>query len=336
MKVGIVGATGYTGYELVKMLKRHSTARIGWLASETYAGQPYSAVYPCPYDDVLISPEAAPLDAVDLVFLCTPHHASAEWAARVLAAGTRCFDLSADFRLKDVATYEAFYGLHPVPELLPEAVYGLTEIYREQIAPARLVANSGCYPIGALLSLYPLLQKGLVRGERVIIDAKSGVSGAGAKPSPTTHFVAVHDNLSVYNVGRKHRHVPEIEQELTSYAGHPMVVTFTPTLLPVSRGILSTIYVSLDKELTVADVVALWKETYAGSPCVHVLPAGQTATLAHTVETSRVALSIAEAGLPGEYIIVTSLDNLLKGASGQAVQDMNVMFGFDETDGLIV
>jgi N-acetyl-gamma-glutamyl-phosphate reductase len=168
----------------------------------------------------------------------------------------------------------------------------------------------------------------------VIIDAKSGVSGAGAKPTPTTHFVSVHDNFSAYNVGHVHRHAPEIEQELALYAGRFINVTFAPHLLPVSRGILSTLYLALDPSVGVSDVVALWQRAYAEAPFVHVLPEGRLATLAHVVETNRCALSVTSAGLPGEYIIVTAIDNLLKGASGQAVQNMNVMFGLDEALGL--
>jgi N-acetyl-gamma-glutamyl-phosphate reductase len=335
MKIGILGATGYTGYELLKIFRRHAEAQVAFAASETYAGQRFDAVYPCPFDNVLVAPDDAPLDQVDVVFLCTPHHASAPWAECVLAAGARCIDLSADFRLRDVALYQQWYGAHPVPTLIPDAVYGLTEIYRDQVAQARLVANPGCYPTGPLLALHPLLQRGLVQGQRIIIDAKSGVSGAGAKPTPTTHFVSVHDNFSAYNVGHVHRHTPEIEQEIARYAGRFIHVTFAPHLLPVSRGILSTIYVTLDPSLAVSDVVALWEQAYADEPFVHVLPEGRLATLAHVVETNRCALSVASAGLPGEYILVTAIDNLLKGASGQAVQNMNVMFGLDETAGLV-
>ena len=336
MRIGILGATGYTGFELLKIFRRHPMVEVKFAASESYAGLPFSAVYPCPFEDVLVAPGDAPLDDVDLVFLCTPHHASAPWAEKVLAAGARCIDLSADFRLKDLGTYQQWYGPHGAPGLIGEAVYGLTEIYRDQIATAQLVANPGCYPTGPLLALHPLLQKGLVRGRRVIIDAKSGVSGAGAKPSAKTHFCSVHDNFSAYNIGRAHRHWPEIEQELSLYGKSPIQVTFSPHLLPVSRGILSTIYLTLDPALESTDVQALWLEAYQDAPFVNVLPDGQLATLAHVVETNRCALSIATAGLPGEFIMVTTIDNLLKGASGQAVQNMNVMFGMDETLGLTV
>jgi len=198
-----------------------------------------------------------------------------------------------------------------------------------------LVANPGCYPTGPLLALYPLLQKGLVSDSRIIVDAKSGVSGAGAKASPTTHYVNVNENLSAYKVGHSHRHAPEMEQELTLFADKPMRVTFVPHLLPVTRGILSTIYANFGKATTVSDVIALWQETYAGEPFVLVCQEGKLATVAHAAHTNRCAISIASAGAPGEFVIVTAIDNLLKGASGQAVQNMNVMFGLDETAGLL-
>lgn len=336
VKVGIVGAAGYTGFELLKILDRHTRAEVVFATSSTHAGKRYSEVYPCPYELTLVAPDEVSLDDAEIVFLCTPHGASAVLAQRVLAAGARCVDLSADFRLRDQAVYEHWYVPHPAPELIQRAVYGLTELYREQIAAADLVANPGCYPTGPLLAMGPLLEEACVRGKRIIIDAKSGVSGAGVTPTATTHFCSVHDNFSAYKPGRTHRHVPEIEQELTACAGSDWRVVFTPHLLPVSRGILSTIYVDLQGDWDEDRIVRAWHERYADERFVQVLPAGQLATLAHVVNTNRVALSVAPAGDSGEWIIVTALDNLLKGASGQAVQNMNVMFGLDETLGLWV
>jgi len=335
ISVGIFGATGYAGYELLRIIARHPGATLGFASSESSAGKRYCDVYPCAFEDVLVAPDQAPLDKVDVVFLCTPHGASAPFAKRALAAGCKCVDLSADFRLRDPATYQAWYGPHGAPELLPEAVYGLTEIYREEIAAARLVANPGCYPTGPLLALYPFVHGGLLANDRVVIDAKSGVSGAGAKPSPTTHFVTVNENLSAYNVGRVHRHVPEIDQELRRFGGTGLNVIFVPHLLPVTRGILSTVYVRLDAGWTHDALLDLWREAYAGEPFVRVCPAGTLPTLAHTANTNYCFLGLAAAGVPGEWIIVTSLDNLVKGASGQAVQNMNVMYGLDETLGLL-
>ena len=334
IRVGIYGATGYTGYELLKIFARHPEAEIVFAASQTYAGQRYSDVYPCPYEETLVAPDEAPLDQIDVAFLCTPHGASAPYAKRVLEAGARCVDLSADFRLLDLDTYQVWYGTHRAPELLAEAVYGLTEIYREEVAQARLVANPGCYPTGPLLALWPLLKRGILSEEKIIIDAKSGASGAGAKPSAKTHFVNVHDNFWAYSVGRAHRHVPEMEQEMTRYGKRPVRVVFAPHLLPVSRGILSTMYVSVDPSWDQEKIVALWAETYGGEPFVQVLEAGKMASLAHVVNTNRCVLSISPAGAPGEFVIITVIDNLLKGASGQAVQNMNAMYGLDETMGL--
>jgi N-acetyl-gamma-glutamyl-phosphate reductase len=335
VRIGIYGATGYTGYELLKIFARHPEAEVVFAASESSAGKRYSEVYPCPYEQVLIAPDEAPLNRIDVAFLCTPHHASAPLAKKVLDAGAKCLDLSADFRLHDAGVYQAWYGTHAVPELLGEAVYGLTEVYRAAVARARLVANPGCYPTGPLLALCPLLRRGVVTGQKIIVDAKSGVSGAGAQPTPTTHFVNVHDSFSAYNIGHTHRHVSEIEQELALYAGRPMRLVFSPHLLPLSRGILSTIYVNVGLDWDPRSIVALWHEAYRDEPFIQVLDAGKLASLAHVVNTNRCALSVASAGVEGEVIIVAAIDNLLKGASGQAVQNMNVLFGLDETLGLV-
>jgi len=335
VRVGIFGATGYAGFELLGILKRYPDAQVVFASSATYAGHRYSDVYPCLHDDTLVAPDDAPVSETDLVFLCTPHAASAPFAQRVLGAGARCVDLSADFRLRDRATYEAWYGPHAAPELLPEAVYGLTEIYRAQISQSRLVANPGCYPTGPLLALYPMLEKGIVRGEKVIIDAKSGASGAGAKPSDKTHFVTVNENFSAYKVGRAHRHVPEIEQELQRYGKRDIKAILAPHLLPVERGILSNIYVSVDPDWSQSQILALWSETYADEPFVHVLPGDSLPTLAHVARTNYCYMGLSPAGLPGEWVVTTALDNLVKGAAGQAVQNANVMFGLDETSGLL-
>lgn len=334
IRVGIYGATGYTGYELLGIFARHPGAEVVFATSESYAGKRVCDVYPCPHTQRLVAPAEAPLEQIDVAFLCTPNGVSAPLAQHVLAAGAKCVDLSADARLRDVAVYGAWYGPHPSPEILPEAVYGLTEVYRTQVAQTRLVANPGCYPTGVLLALWPLLRAGVVVGERIIIDAKSGVSGAGAKPSETNHFVNVYGNFSAYKIGHAHRHVPEIEQELSAFAGRPLRAVFSPHLLPVVRGILSTIYVSVDPACQEADVRALWQAAYAQEPFIQLLPEGQLAILAHVVHTNRCTLSLTSAGVPGELILVACIDNLVKGASGQAVQNMNAMFGLDETLGL--
>jgi N-acetyl-gamma-glutamyl-phosphate reductase len=249
-------------------------------------------------------------------------------------AGVRAIDLSADYRLRNVDVYQRWYQVeHVAPELLDRAVYGLVEVYREQIAGARLVASPGCYPTGSLLALYPLVRGKHLRSKRIIIDSKSGASGAGRKLSLTTHFCELDENFSAYKIGRAHRHTSELDQELAAWSGARMEVTFSPHLLPVRRGILSTIYVSLKHGWSVSKLIELYQDTYAGEPFVHILPAGTLASLAHVVHTNRCAISFVEVG-DGEFIIVSTIDNLVKGAAGQALQSMNVMYGLEETSGL--
>jgi len=335
IRAGIFGATGYAGYQLVSILQRHAAARIVFACSESHAGQRLSDVYPCDSPLELVAPAEAPLDSVDLVFLCTPNGVSAPLAQRVIEAGAKCIDFSADLRLHDRDVYGKWYGEHPAPELLPDAVYGLPEVYRQQLKTTRLVANPGCYTTCALIPLYPLARAGLIARDPVIIDAKSGVSGAGVKLTETTHFVNVHDNFSTYKIGHQHRHVPEIEQELACFSGKPTRIVFTPHLLPVARGILETLYVSVPPDYADKDVHALIAEQYQEEPFVQLLPLGQGATLAHSVLSNRCTISVHSAGAPGEIIIVSTLDNLVKGAAGQAVQNMNILFGLNETTGLL-
>lgn len=338
LNIGILGATGYTGFELVKILARHPQARITFATSETYAGQRLSDVFPCPYDLPLIPSAEAALDDVDVAFLCLPHGASMDAVRRVREAGVHAIDLSADFRLHDRATYERWYQTgHTAPELLEEAVYGLTELHRDEIREAGLVANPGCYPTGVVLGLYPLVQQGLLADGTIIVDAKSGVSGAGRKLSLTTHFVEVNENFSPYNIGRRHRHIPEMEQELNRLriGDCGLRIVFAPHLLPVNQGILSTMYVRLAEPWGEERLVDLYREAYTGEPFIHVLPAGRLATLRHVVYTNRCAISFARVDDAGNLIVVTAIDNLVKGASGQAVQNMNVMFGLEETLGLV-
>jgi len=334
---GVFGATGYTGYELVQLLTTHPEVEVAFATSRSSAGQRLSDLYPSPLDVRLVAPEEADLDAADVAFFCLPH---GESMAAVAAARerTRCIDLSADFRLHDVALYEQWYKVaHVAPELLPGAVYGLSEVYREQVAGADLVANPGCYPTSVLLALYPLARDGHLRGGRVIVDSKSGVSGAGRKLRVGSLFCEVSENFAPYSIGRTHRHLPEMEQELAAW-GAEVRVTFSPHLLPVVRGIVSTIYLTLEEGWTVERLVELYQEAYAGEPFVHVLPAGQMVSLAYVNHTNRCALSFADAGVDGnpgnDFIVVSAIDNLIKGASGQAVQNMNLMFGLDETVGL--
>ncbi len=346
LRAGIIGATGYTGIELVRLLRSHPAAQIAWLTSESYAGQRLSDVFPVPWDDLLLPLASAPLADADVVFLCLPHAASMPAVAAVRAAGVTAIDLSADFRLRDTAAYQRWYN-HPHSEqaLLAEAVYGLPELHRAAIAAASLVANPGCYATSVILGLWPLARAGWLAGQ-VIADSKSGVSGAGRKPSLTTSFVEANENLSPYNIGYAHRHIAEMEQELQVASGKLQVASgsgqvdsewrmvFSPHLLPVSRGILSTMYVSLPVGVDVAAVRAVYKDAFDAEPFVHLLSAGRVATLQHAVHSNRCAIGLTFVPGTTTLIVTSAIDNLLKGASGQAVQNMNVMFGLDETAGL--
>lgn len=333
IRIGIYGTTGYTGLELVKILQRHPQAEIVFATSTSSAGKSLQDVFAAAPPLPLIHPDHAPLDQIDVAFLCLGHGDAAAVAVKVLQAGVRVVDLSADFRLKDAAAYQQWYHHpHPAPELLASAVYGLTEFARAQLPTAQLVANPGCYPTSILLALRPLCAANAISGT-IIADSKSGVSGAGRVPKQSTHFVEVADNFSPYSIGRQHRHLPEMEQGLGFWQVQPPSLIFSPHLLPVPRGILSTIYVPLNNGWTEAQLHDLYQATYPDEPFVQVLKPGQVATLRHAVHTNRCAIGLA---LTGDTLILTSaIDNLIKGASGQAVQNMNGMVGIDEVSGLL-
>lgn len=339
IRVGIAGATGYTGFELIQILRRHPQVQLAWLTSESNAGGRLSSVFPCPWDDELLPLEqalSARLSEVDVVFLCLPHAASMEAVARVVSAGVKAIDLSADFRLQDAAAYQRWYAhAHTQTQLLTEAVYGLPELYREAVRAARLIANPGCYPTSVILGLTPLARAGLLRG-RVIADSKSGVSGAGRGLKLSSHFVEANENFSPYSIGRSHRHLPEMEEQLaaqTRQTTTPFQIVFSPHLLPVNRGILSTMYVELPEKLSGETLLSLYRDAYRDEPFIHLLALNQVATLRHTVNSNRCAIGLSPQA-DNLLIVTSSLDNLLKGASGQAVQNMNLMFGLDETAGL--
>jgi N-acetyl-gamma-glutamyl-phosphate reductase len=334
LKVGIYGATGYTGIELVRILRRRPDVALAWATSESQAGGNLGDTHPVPWDVPLIAEADADPGAVDAVFCCLPHGVSMKTVVAARAAGARVIDFSADFRLRDPAVYQQWYGLpHVAPDLLGGAVYGLPEVYRHRICQAGLVAVPGCYPTSILLALYPLLRAGLVAGGPVIADSKSGVSGAGRKPSLKTHFVEASENFSPYNIGRAHRHWPEIAQEITAMGGDGAALIFSPHLTPVNRGMLSTLYVTVPAGETLGSLHKVYEQTYDGEPFIWLLPEGQLATMAHAVRTNRCALSLTLAG-PGQLIVCSAIDNLVKGASGEAVQNFNLMFGLDETAGL--
>ncbi len=330
IKVGVYGASGYAGQDTVEILSKHPCAEVVFATSNTYAGQEV------PFTDLKYIPhESAPLDQVEAVFLALPHGVSAQVAKQALDQSVRVVDLSADFRLDTPESYQKWYSHpHPHPELLP-APYGLPEINRDKLHDVNLIAAPGCYPTTTILGLYPLLKAGwLIPHRPVIVDAKSGVSGAGRDPKPNLHFVEVYGNFSPYSVGRVHRHVGEIEQEIRKVDPNVGDLIFTPHLLPLDRGLMASIYVELAPEHHSSEVQALYEATYADEPLVKVLPAGQLATLKQVVRTNLCAISITA---PTEqFVHITSVtDNLRKGAAGQAVQDFNLMFGLPETMGLL-
>jgi N-acetyl-gamma-glutamyl-phosphate reductase len=332
IEVGVIGATGYTGLELIRLLVNHPQVNLHFATSKSRAGENLSAVFPSAADIPLIDPEKAPLKGTDVVYLCLPHAESASVAVEALDAGLRVIDLSADFRLRDAAIYQQWYKVeHPAPELLAEAVYGLTEVVRDDLPEARLIANPGCYPTSVLLPLKPLLDQDAIT-DTIIVDSKSGVSGAGRKPKQMTHYVEVEGNLSPYSIGRVHRHLPEMEQVVSWWSQKAPAMIFSPHLIPAPRGIVSTIYVQLDAGWNEAKLFDLYNQAYRNEAFIHVLAAGETATYAHVNYTNRCAIGLALA--EGTLIITSAIDNLIKGASGQAIQNMNAMFGFDETVGL--
>jgi N-acetyl-gamma-glutamyl-phosphate reductase len=340
-RAGIAGATGYTGVELVRLLQDHPHLQVQWITSESSAGKLLSDVHPVPWAIPLVALEEgiARADEVDVVFLCLPHGESITAAQRFIAAGVMVIDLSADFRLKDPTAYRRWYGKeHSAPALLDDFVYGLCEVNRAQLRGARRIANPGCYPTGVNLGLYPLAKAGWL-GDHVIIDSKSSVSGAGRTVKLPYLFVEVNENMSPYSIGYRHRHIAEMELVLHAAAGSPVRFTFSPHLLPLNRGILSTMYVTVPAGVSKQQIRSLYAATYAGEPFIQLLPAGQLATLRHVTHSNRCAISITPAN-PDEpdgrdYIIVATLDNLVKGASGQAIQCFNLAVGLPETEGLL-
>src|ERR1700683_4049571 len=339
-KIGILGASGYTGAELVRLLLRHPRAEICLLTADPRADKLMAEVFPqfAPYD----LPKLAALDAVDwkalkpaLVFCALPHGTTQKVIKDLFARmpTIKVVDLSADFRLADVAAYARWYGhAHAAPQLQNKAVYGLTEIYRAQIKKAQLVANPGCYTSSAELALIPLLKAKAIEPDEIVIDAKSGMTGAGRAAREEMLFSEVSEGFHAYGVGH-HRHVSELDQEFSKAAGREVIVSFTPHLVPMNRGILSTIYVRGPKALP-EDLHALLAKAYANEPFVHVLPFRTLPQTRHVRGSNMTFIGVAADRIPGRAIIISALDNLTKGASGQAVQNMNVMLGFPETIGL--
>jgi N-acetyl-gamma-glutamyl-phosphate reductase len=337
MKVGIIGASGYTGQELVRILIRHPEAEIAFATSERFAGSAIDEVFPCfkGFIDLRfreLSIQHATQEA-DFIFTALPHGQSMDVVAECIHKGKRVVDLSADFRLKDPALYERWYGKHSCPELLEEAVYGLPEIYRNEIKKARLVANPGCYPTSVILALTPLVEKGLVSHTGIVVDAKSGVSGAGRSLSVSNLFCEAAEGLRAYSVAR-HRHTPEMEQELSCRAGEPLTILFVPHLIPINRGILSTIYARMNGAISIEQASAAYQQRYGEEPFVRLCPAGVFPSTTEVRGSNYCDLGVMADDRSGELIVIAAIDNLVKGASGQAVQNMNIMCGYPEQTGL--
>ncbi|MFZ5827937.1 MAG: N-acetyl-gamma-glutamyl-phosphate reductase [Bacillota bacterium] len=340
LKVGVAGATGYSGIELLRLLGEHPEAEVVLAGTESYIGQEMGAVYPHLAGRVqLLGREAtaeALADECDVVFTALPHGVPMKLAPAVLAAGKRLIDLGADFRLRDAVAFEAWYKhAHAAPELMAQAVYGLPELYREQIRSARLVGNPGCYPTSCALAAAPLLKAGAVETKGIIFDSKSGVSGAGRGVNLGVHFSEVNENFKAYNIAGAHRHTPEIEQTLSDLAGAPVVVSFTPHLVPMTRGILTTAYFSLKQDLSTEQVVDLFREFYAREPFVRVRPAGDLPATKQVSGSNYCDIGVQVDRRTGRVLVVAVIDNLVKGAAGQAVQNMNLLFGLPETTGLL-
>ena len=338
LRVGVVGATGFTGEELVKILSRHPLVQITYVSGKEDRSERIQEIFPY-LQDVLdlkcnaFSPDEA-IKKTDLVFLSLPHTLSMQSAPLFLKAGKKIVDISADYRLQDAKMYEKFYKTtHTDAENLREAVYGLPELNREKIKTARLIANPGCYPTGSILGLAPGLTNGVFDESSIQIDAKSGVTGAGRRADKALHFSEVNESVKAYKLF-EHQHVPEIDQALSGVSKKPVNVVFVPHLIPINRGILSTIYVKLAKKTNTEELLAKYKKFYEDEPFVKVYDAGLLPEVKHVVNTNFCDIGLKVNEEKSLAVIVTAIDNLQKGAAGQALQNMNIMCGFPETTGL--
>ncbi|SEQ41629.1 N-acetyl-gamma-glutamyl-phosphate reductase [Ectothiorhodospira magna] len=335
IRAGIIGATGYTGVELLRLLLAHPKVELAVITSRGNAGEPLESLFPNLRGQgtlVFQAPDVAVLADCDVVFFATPHGVAHAMAGELLARGTRVIDLSADFRLQDPVLWGRWYGQpHGAPDLLPEAVYGLPELNREPIAQARLIAVPGCYPTAITLGFLPLVEQGLVDLHRLVADAKSGVSGAGRKAQMGSLLCEASENFKAYGVPG-HRHLPEILQTLSMVAGQSPGLTFVPHLLPMIRGILATLYATLNR--SDVDLQDVYEQRYAQAPFVDVMPPGSHPETRGVRGTNVCRLAVHRPGDGDTVVVLAAIDNLVKGASGQAVQNMNLMLGFPETLGL--
>ena len=338
IKAGIIGATGYAGAEIVRLLMGHPEVEIKWLGSRSYIDQRYADIYRNMFqivEDICKDDNLDKLaEEVDVIFTATPQGFCASVINEEILSKVKVIDLSADFRIKDVATYEKWYGIeHKSPEYIEEAVYGLCEINREYIKKARLVANPGCYTTCSILSLYPLVKEGLIDPSTIIIDAKSGTSGAGRGAKVDNLFCEVNENMKAYGVAT-HRHTPEIEEQLGYAAGQEIVLNFTPHLVPMNRGILVTAYANLKEKVSYETVKAAYDKYYEKEKFVRVLEKDVCPQTKWVEGSNYVDVNFKIDERTGRVIVMGALDNLVKGAAGQAVQNMNLVFGLDESTGL--
>lgn len=338
LKTAIIGATGYTGLELVRLLLKHPEVQLSMLTSERLAGQKFGEAFPVFQNQVDLTLTKLEADKIsqkaDFIFLCLPHQQAMEAVQTFYQAGLPVVDLSADFRLHDPETYQAWYGKHSCPDLLAEAVYGLPELHRKAIKNAKLVANPGCYPTSCILGLAPLLKNNLIELDSIHCDAKSGASGAGRTTNTANLFCEVNEGVKAYKIGT-HRHTPEIEQELSEVVGKKITVSFTPHLIPMDRGILATCYAKLKKDLNSENLHQIYQEFYQEEPFVRLRPVGTFPSTAEVRMQNYCDLGVYADPRTGRAVIVSAIDNLTKGASGQAIQNMNLMMGFKESTGLV-
>jgi N-acetyl-gamma-glutamyl-phosphate reductase len=338
-KVAIVGATGYTGVELLRLLLLHPEVEVTALTSQKYAGMEIDRVFPSLTNRLKIKCEELSIDRIsekaDFVFTAVPHKTAMETVPLFHQHHKRVVDLSADFRFQDAAVYERWYQKHTCPDLLPRSVYGLVELHREKIRKAEIVGNPGCYPTGAMLGLIPLIKKGLILLEHIVIDSKSGVSGAGRDVVLGSLFCEVNEGVKAYKIF-EHRHLPEIEKELSQLAQKQITVDFVPHLIPMDRGILTTIHVRLTEKMKTEDVLGIYEEGYRGESFVRIYPKGKLPNTKDVRGSNYCDIGLVASESDGRLVVVTAIDNVVKGAAGQAVQNMNVMLGYPETMGLDV
>lgn len=339
VQVGIIGSTGYAGAEIVRLLLQHKDVEIKWYGSRSYIDKKYYEVFQNMFqlvDAKCLDDNMEELaDMVDVIFTATPQGLCASLVNENVLNKVKIIDLSADFRIKDVATYEKWYGIeHKSPQFIEEAVYGLPEINREKVKTARLIANPGCYPTCSFLSIYPLAKEGIIDMKSIIIDAKSGTSGAGRGAKVNNLFCEVNENIKAYGV-LTHRHTPEIEEQLSYASGKDTAIIFTPHLVPMNRGILVTAYANLTKNVTYDEVKAIYDKYYNNEKFVRVLDNGVSPETRWVEGSNFVDVNFKIDERTNRVVMMGAMDNLVKGAAGQAVQNMNLMFGFEETEGLL-